>query len=231
MGAKNVCLMTDKNLSQLPPVQTVMYSLVKNGINFKVYDHVRVEPTDTRYSFIVVKFTLSGSQYISVLIETCPRPDCIALQAPLSMEFSRHEYWNGLPFPSPGDLPDPGIGSISPALQVHSLLSEPSEKPYLMAWQFISGSPDIMAFIFLSPSFMEAIEFAKKGAFDAFLAVGGGSTIDTCKAANLYSSSPDSDFLDYVNAPIGKGKPVTVPLKPLIAGKHCLFYFAIDKRP
>ena len=101
MGAKNVCLMTDKNLSQLPPVQTVMDSLVKNGINFKVYDHVRVEPTDTRYSFIVVKFTLSGSQYISVLIETCPRPDCIALQAPLSMEFSRHEYGSGLPFPSP----------------------------------------------------------------------------------------------------------------------------------
>ncbi|ELK02349.1 Hydroxyacid-oxoacid transhydrogenase, mitochondrial [Pteropus alecto] len=114
MGAKNVCLMTDKNLSQLPPVQIVMDSLVTNGINFKVYDNVRVEPTDR--------------------------------------------------------------------------------------------------------SFLEAIEFARKGAFDAYVAVGGGSTMDTCKAANLYASSLHSDFLDYVSAPIGKGKPVSVPLKPLIAG-------------
>lgn len=101
MGAKNVCLMTDKNLSQLPPVQIVMDSLSKNGISFQVYDDVRVEPTDG--------------------------------------------------------------------------------------------------------SFMDAIEFAKKGAFDAYVAVGGGSTMDTCKAANLYASSPHSEFLDYVNAPIGKG--------------------------
>ena len=49
----------------------------------------------------------------------------VALQAPLSMGFSRQEYWSGLPFPSPGDLPDPRIKLRSPALQVDSLLSEP----------------------------------------------------------------------------------------------------------
>ncbi|XP_029867388.1 hydroxyacid-oxoacid transhydrogenase, mitochondrial isoform X2 [Aquila chrysaetos chrysaetos] len=114
LGARRVCLMTDKNLSQFPPVNAVLNSLAKYGINFQMYDNVRVEPTDQ--------------------------------------------------------------------------------------------------------SFLDAIKFAKKGEFDAYVAVGGGSVIDTCKAANLYASSPTSDFLDYVNAPIGKGKPVTVPLKPLIAG-------------
>ena len=53
----------------------------------------------------------------------------VACQAPLSMKLSRREYWNGLPFPSPGDLPDPGIEPQSPALQADSLLSEPPGKP------------------------------------------------------------------------------------------------------
>lgn len=113
MGARNVCVMTDKNLVQLPPVKAVLNSLTKNNIKFCLYDRVRVEPTDK--------------------------------------------------------------------------------------------------------SFMDAIQFAKKETFDAYVAVGGGSVMDTCKAANLYACSPGADFLDYVNAPIGKGKPVTVTLKPLIA--------------
>ncbi|KAG5896139.1 hypothetical protein JTB14_011884 [Gonioctena quinquepunctata] len=66
-------------------------------------------------------------------------------------------------------------------------------------------------------SMMNATNFARSQHFDAFIAVGGGSVMDTCKAANLYSCDPDADFLDYVNAPIGKGKPVNIQLKPLIA--------------
>ena len=52
-------------------------------------------------------------------------PWTVAHQAPLSMGFPRQEYWSGLPFSSPGDLPDPGIKPGSPALQANSLLSEP----------------------------------------------------------------------------------------------------------
>ncbi len=65
-------------------------------------------------------------------------------------------------------------------------------------------------------SFLHAIEFASEGKFDGYLSVGGGSTIDTAKAANLYATYP-ADFLDYVNPPIGKGVPVPGALRPHIA--------------
>ncbi|MBI4659916.1 MAG: iron-containing alcohol dehydrogenase [Verrucomicrobia bacterium] len=112
LGVRRVMVLTDPNLRDLPPVAAVMESLTREKLEFEVFDHVRVEPTDG--------------------------------------------------------------------------------------------------------SFREAISFAQAGSFDAFVAVGGGSTIDTAKAANLYTGYP-ADFLDYVNPPIGKGKPVPGPLKPLIA--------------
>ncbi|KAK4155702.1 sulfite reductase [NADPH] flavoprotein component-like protein [Chaetomidium leptoderma] len=66
-------------------------------------------------------------------------------------------------------------------------------------------------------SIKEAIEWAKPYAPDAFLAVGGGSVIDTAKLMNLYTCYPDAEFMDFVNAPLGKGLPIERKLKPLIA--------------
>ncbi len=65
-------------------------------------------------------------------------------------------------------------------------------------------------------SFQRAARVAAEGQFDSFVALGGGSAIDTAKAANLYATYP-ADFFHYVNAPIGRGEPVPGPLKPLIA--------------
>ncbi|KAM9720247.1 hydroxyacid-oxoacid transhydrogenase, mitochondrial isoform 2-T2 [Menidia menidia] len=113
LGARSVCLMTDRTLALLPPMAAVLQALDQSRVLYQVYDRVRVEPTDS--------------------------------------------------------------------------------------------------------SFKDAISFARRHSFDAFVAVGGGSVIDTCKAANLYACHPHADFLDFVNAPIGKGLPVTGALKPLIA--------------
>lgn len=66
-------------------------------------------------------------------------------------------------------------------------------------------------------SWLEAIDFARGHSFDAIVGVGGGSSIDTAKAVNLYTTHPPTDFLDYVNKPIGQGLPVPGSLKPLFA--------------
>ena len=65
-------------------------------------------------------------------------------------------------------------------------------------------------------SFQAAARFASEGKFDGYVSVGGGSVMDTCKAANLYATHP-ADFMSYVNAPIGGGQKVPGPLKPHIA--------------
>ncbi|MET0389745.1 MAG: hydroxyacid-oxoacid transhydrogenase [Polyangiales bacterium] len=65
-------------------------------------------------------------------------------------------------------------------------------------------------------SFQKAAEFARQGKFDGYVSLGGGSVIDTCKAANLYATYP-ADFLAYVNAPVGEGRAVPGPLAPHLA--------------
>lgn len=67
-----------------------------------------------------------------------------------------------------------------------------------------------------SASFLEAAAFAADGAFDGYVSIGGGSVIDTAKAANLYATYP-AEFLAYVNKPLGEGRPVPGPVKPHIA--------------
>ena len=92
--------------------------------------------SDWEHGVIKTETGLEGSFFLvsvcasrSVMFVT---PWTVAHQAPLSMGFSRQEYWSGLPFPSPGDLPNPGIKSGSPALQADSLPSEPPWKPLFL---------------------------------------------------------------------------------------------------
>ena len=64
-------------------------------------------------------------------------PRTIACQAPLSMGFPRQEYWSGLPFPSPGNLPNPEIKPVCPALQVNSLPTDPPGKPLIYMYVYV----------------------------------------------------------------------------------------------
>ena len=78
------------------------------------------------------RFNLWATREAKVKLLSCVRlfaaPWTVAYQAPISMAFSRQEYWSGLPFPSPGNLPDPGIEPRSPAMQADALTSEPPGK-------------------------------------------------------------------------------------------------------
>lgn len=105
-------------------------------------------------------------------------------------------------------LTDPWMRHLPPTIAVEQSLND-SKVAYTLYDRVRVEPTDV--------SFREAIEFARGIDFDAIVAVGGGSTIDTAKAVNLYTCHPPEDFLDYVNPPIGKGKPVPGPIKPLFA--------------
>ena len=103
---------------------------------------------------------------------------------------------------------DPHVARLAPVATVLSALDEAGVQAVL--YDNVRVEPTDV-------SFRDAIQFARAAGVDGIVAVGGGSVIDTAKAVNLYTTYPPEDFLDYVNAPIGKAMPVPGPLKPLIA--------------
>jgi len=84
----------------------------------------REEPGIFNSNWFQVSRTDGGGRLATKSCPTLVTPWAVARQVPLSMGFSRQEYWSGLPFPSPGDLPDPRIEPRSPALQADSLPTE-----------------------------------------------------------------------------------------------------------
>ena len=102
-----------------------------SGLAIVCFSH---EPTDSVLSTLgVISYLLQNHLEVKSLshVWLFVTPWTVAHQAPPSLEFSRQEYWSGLPLPSPGDLPDPGIELGSPALQADTLPSEPPGKHQL----------------------------------------------------------------------------------------------------
>ena len=84
----------------------------------------------SKLKIIILNIKRKKESKVTLLCLTlCDPMDYIAYQAPPSMGFSRQEYWNGLPLPSPGNLSDPEIEPRSPAFQADALLSEPPGNP------------------------------------------------------------------------------------------------------
>ena len=95
-----------------------------------VLTHVSVNCGYTRGSWVCIRACCESEKVKSLSrVQLFATPWTVAYQAPPSMGFSKQEYWSGVPFPSPGHLPDPGIEPGSPALQADALPSEPPGKP------------------------------------------------------------------------------------------------------
>ena len=89
---------------------------------------------DMFYTLCFHHYSGDGGSLVNKLCLTLETPWAVARQAPLTMEFSRQEYWSGLPFPSPGDLPKPGVKPTSPALQADSLTQNHQGSPWNSFW-------------------------------------------------------------------------------------------------
>ena len=142
----------------------------------------------------------------------------MAFESILSMEGARIKFGFGATRELATDLQslglnrvliitDPLVASLEQVIETRNLLKKTNIDFEIFSETRIEPS---------DASFQKAIQVAINGNFDGFVAIGGGSSIDTAKAANLYSTYP-ADFLTYVNHPIGMGKPIPGPLKPLIA--------------
>ncbi len=105
-------------------------------------------------------------------------------------------------------ITDPALARLPPVRRVVESLEASGR-----AWTLF----DRVAIEPTDRSMIDAIAWARDEPFDAIVAVGGGSTIDTAKAVNLYTCHPPGDFRDYVNAPVGRALPVPGPLRPLFA--------------
>ena len=111
----------------------ILFKLVK-FTNYEIFQTQKCTENDTNGTHSNLAYITflryrirNGGGLVGLVTQSCPTlatPWTVTHQAPLSMGFSRQEYWSGLPFPSPGDFPDPGIEPGSPALQADSLLTE-----------------------------------------------------------------------------------------------------------
>jgi len=138
----NFCLESQKNIIQFSSVQ-FSRSVVSDSLRPHELQHVRPpcpSPTprvhsdsrpSSQWCHPAISYVLSLDACVlwCSVVSDSVTPWSVACQAPLSMEFSKQEYWSGLPFPSPGDLPNPGIKPRSSALQADSLPFEPSVRP------------------------------------------------------------------------------------------------------
>ncbi|KAG6821280.1 hypothetical protein H0H93_002390 [Arthromyces matolae] len=108
-----------------------------------------------------------------------------------------------------GVFTDPNLAKLRPMQAALASLEAQSDLPFEVFDRVVAEPTE--------DSWRDAISWAREHDFSHFLAVGGGSVIDTAKAANLFTVYKDADLMDFVNAPIGKGLPISQSLRPLIA--------------